>query len=166
MIGMFTKGDMVVYPMYGAGVIEDLEDRFIDGRGQTYYVLRIPVGNLKIMISTEAAENAGIRGVLPSGELIRQIESVRERPVKQFDNWNQRYKENLEKIRSGSLSDAAEVFRNLRARERERERGLSAVEKKMLTNVKQILISEIILSYSVERNEAEEILERNIEKAV
>ena len=157
---MFNEGDRVVYPMYGAGVIETLEDRQIDGRSQTYYVLRIPIGNLKIMVAVENAENKGIRSVLPSETLLSTIGSVRERPVVMHDNWNQRYKDNMEKIKTGLLAEAAEVFRNLRRRER--ERGLSSAEKKMLTNVKQIILSEIILSHDVERGDAESILEQAV----
>ena len=158
---MFNEGDRVVYPMYGAGVIETLSDQQIDGQTQTYYVLRIPIGNLKIMVAVENAETKGIRSILPSEALIRTIGSVRERPVVMHENWNQRYKDNMEKIKTGSLSETAEVFRNLRRRER--ERGLSSAEKKMLTNVKQIILSEIILSHDVERSDAEEILEQAID---
>lgn len=159
---MFSKGDMVVYPMYGAGVIEGLEEKVIDGQDNTYYVLRIPIGNLKIMVSVANAESIGIRKIMKSDELVEVIGSVKIRPIKMHDNWNQRYKENMEKIRTGSLCETAEVFRNLR--QREKERGLSSAEKKMLTNVKQIILSEIILSHSIERSEAEDILDRIIDE--
>jgi len=157
---LFNEGDRVVYPMYGAGVIETLEDRYIDGRSQTYYVLRIPIGNLKIMVAVENAEGKGIRSVLSADALINTIGSVRERPIVMHENWNQRYKDNMEKIKTGLLCEAAEVFRNLR--QRERDRGLSSAEKKMLTNVKQIILSEIILSHDVERGDAEFILEQAV----
>lgn len=159
---MFSKGDMVVYPMYGAGIIEGLEKKVIDGKDNTYYVLRIPIGDLKIMVSVTSAENIGIRKIMPSNELVEVIGSVKIRPIKTHENWNQRYKENMEKIKTGSLCETAEVFRNLR--QRERERGLSSAEKKMLTNVKQIILSEIILSHNIERIEAEEILEKIIDE--
>ena len=158
---MFNEGDKVVYPMYGAGVIETLEEQEIDGQSQIYYVLRIPIGNLKIMVAVENAEIKGIRRVLPSDALLHTIGGVRERPVVMHENWNQRYKENMEKIKTGHLGETAEVFRNLR--QRERERGLSSAEKKMLTNVKQIILSEIILSHDVERVDAELILEQAID---
>ena len=154
---MFNKGDKVVYPMYGAGVVETLEDRHIDGQAQQYYVLRIPIGNLKIMVAVENAEVKGIRSITSSEALLRTIGSVRERPIVMHENWNQRYKDNMEKIKTGHLGETAEVFRNLR--QRERDRGLSSAEKKMLTNVKQIILSEIILSHDVEREDAETILE-------
>ena len=157
---MFAVGDKVVYPLHGAGIIEDLEEKRIDGRVQNYYVLRLPVGNLKIMVSVKNAEGMGIRPVMPISELLDAMASVTSRPVKMNDNWNLRYKENMEKIKTGFVSESAEVFRNLRMRER--QRGLSSAEKKMLTTVKQIILSEIILSHNVEKPAAEEILETTI----
>jgi len=161
---VFAIGDKVVYPLHGAGIIEGLEEKRIDGAVQNYYVLRLPVGNLKIMVSVKSAEGMGIRRVMPSGELLDAMASVITLPVKMNVNWNLRYKENMEKIRTGFISEAAEVFRNLRLRER--ERGLSSAEKKMLTTVKQIILSEIILSHDIEKSFAEEILENTFRDVV
>ena len=158
---MFSKGDKIVYPLYGAGVIEDLEEREVDGNQQWYYVLRIPVGNLKIMISAGKAESLGIREIYPKDEIEEIISSVRSIPSSMPENWNQRYKENMEKIKSGKLEEVALVFRNLR--ERERARGLSTAEKKMMTTAKQIILSELILSQDVEKAHAEDILARTFE---
>ena len=154
---MFRKGDKIVYPLYGAGVIEDLEQKEIDGDCQMYYVLRIPVGNLKIMISANKAESLGIREIYAGGEILGIIASVMDAPVEMPENWNQRYKENMERIKSGKLTEVALVYRNLLGRER--ERGLSTAEKKMMTTAKQIILSELILSREVEKTEAEGILE-------
>ena len=154
---MYCVGDKVVYPMYGAGIIENLEEKRIDGINQMYYVMRIPVGNLKIMLSVSKAQNAGIRRIMSAAPLLKTIDSVKEKPIIMDTNWNQRYKDNMEKIKTGDISEVAEVFRNLR--QREREKGLSSAEKKMLSTVKQIILSEIILSNDVERPEAEEILD-------
>jgi len=143
--------------MYGAGIIENLEEKRIDGINQMYYVMRIPVGNLKIMLSVSKAQNAGIRRIMSAAPLLKTIDSVKEKPIIMDTNWNQRYKDNMEKIKTGDISEVAEVFRNLR--QREREKGLSSAEKKMLSTVKQIILSEIILSNDVERPEAEEILD-------
>ena len=153
---MFSKGDKIVYPLYGAGVIENLEEKEVDGNSQWYYVLRIPVGNLKIMISAGKAESLGIREIYAKDKIVDVISSVRDLPINMPDNWNQRYKENMEKIKSGKLEEVALVFRNLR--ERERERGLSTAEKKMMTTAKQIILSELILSQDVEKSCAEDIL--------
>ena len=161
-VAMFKKGDKIVYPLYGAGVIEDLETKDIDGEEQEYYVLRIPVGNLKIMISAEKAEKRGIREVYGKDEMLRVINGVSWEPVEMPENWNQRYKENMERIKSGRLSEVALVYRNLLAREK--ERGLSTAEKKMMTTAKQIILSELILSLDIEKEESEEILAKAFEK--
>lgn len=158
---MFHKGDKIVYPLYGAGVIEDLEQKEIDGDSQTYYVLRIPVGNLKIMISAGKAESLGIREIYAKDEILKVISGVTDEPVDMPENWNQRYKENMERIKSGRLNEVTLVFRNLLIRER--ERGLSTAEKKMLTTAKQIILSELILSQDVEKTRAEELLSETLE---
>jgi CarD family transcriptional regulator len=153
---VFEKGDKIVYPMYGAGVIEDLEEREIDGKPQVFYVLNIPVGNLKIMIAACNAEHLGIRHIYGKDEMLHIIESVSHKPVEMPDNWNQRYKSNMEKIKSGQLTEVALVFRNLLLREK--ERGLSSAEKKLMTTAKQIIVSELILSQDVEKTHAEDML--------
>lgn len=153
---MFQKGDRIVYPLYGAGVIEDLEQKEIDGESQTYYVLHIPVGNLKIMIASGKAESLGIREVYPKDEILSIISSVNGESSAMSENWNQRYKENMERIKSGKLAEVALVYRNLLWRER--GRGLSTAEKKMMTTAKQIILSELILSHDIEKARAEELL--------
>ena len=155
---MFNKGDKIVYPLYGAGIIEDLEQKTIDGQEQTYYVMKLPVGNLTIMISEKKAEGLGIRKILSAEELDRVICGAR--IVQMAENWNQRYKDNMDKIKTGNLSEVAEVFMTLR--ERERLKGLSCAEKKVLSTSKQIILSEMILSFELEKNEAEEMLNRTI----
>ncbi len=154
---MFSEGDKVVYPLYGAAVIEGLEQKIVDGNESSYYVLSMPIGNLKIMVSVKNASKLGIREVLPPDKIISIIDSIKEKPIQMADNWNQRYNENMEKIKTGNLTEVSEVFRNLRVRER--EKGLSSVEKKMLSTARQIILSEIILSWNVEKVKAEKILE-------
>jgi CarD family transcriptional regulator len=161
---MFAKGDKIVYPLYGAGIIEELEQREIDGETLTYYVLLIPVGNLKIMIPANKTEQLGIRGIYEKDEIVRIITEVTGEPVEMPENWNQRYKENMERIKSGKLAEVALVFRNLLLRER--ERGLSTAEKKMMTTAKQIILSEMILSQNIEKPEAEAMLEELFKKEI
>ena len=161
---MFCKGDKVVYPMYGAGIIEGLEKREIDGESLEYYVMRIPVGDLKIMVSVMKADTLGIRQVSSSEEVFKIINSISDKPVSMAENWNQRYKENMEKIKTGQLSEVSEVFRNLLLREK--NRGLSSAEKKMLTNAKQIILSEIILSHNIAKPEAENLLAEIMETSL
>ena len=154
---MYQVGERIVHPLYGAGVIENLEEKEVEGILQTYYVLQIPVGNLKIMISAAKAEAQGIRGIHSKDEIIQVISSISDTEVDMPDNWNQRYKENMERIKSGQLSEVSLVYRNLMLRER--ERGLSTAEKKLMTTAKQIILSELILSRDIERTESETLLE-------
>jgi len=154
---MYSIGEKIVHPLYGAGIIENLEEKEVEGILQTYYVLQIPVGNLKIMISTAKAEAQGIRTIHSEDEIITIISSIIDAPVEMPDNWNQRYKENMERIKSGQLSEVSLVYRNLLLRER--ERGLSTAEKKLMTNAKQIILSELILAKDMDRTDAENLLE-------
>lgn len=158
---LYLKGDAVVYPMHGAGIIEDFEEKSIDGICRSYYVLRIPIGDLKIMLAADAVDGTNMRKVMPSCDIARVMDDVVKAPPEPpAANWSQRYKDNLAMIKSGRLSDTALVFRSLYSRER--QRGLSSAEKKMLTTVKKIMLSEIMLSYNVEKIEAEQILEKSI----
>ena len=154
---MYQIGEKIVHPLYGAGIIESLDEKEIDGAVQTYYVLQIPIGNLTIMISAAKAESQGIRGIHSQEEIVPMISSIANDPIDMPDNWNQRYKENMERIKSGKLTEVSLVYRNLLLRER--ERGLSTAEKKLMTTAKQIILSELILSKDMERTEAETLLE-------
>jgi len=153
---LFSKGDKVVYPLYGAGVIEEIEQQMIDGDMHTYYVVCICVLNLKIKVPSRRLEGIGVRAIYGKEDILAMIDSANNRTLEMSDNWNQRYKENMEKIKTGNLQDVALVFRTLLIKER--QRGLSSAEKKMLSTAKQIIISELILSHEIEKREAEEIL--------
>ncbi len=156
---MFAKGDKIVYPMYGAGVIEEIE--FPETQEEDlHYIIRIPNGNLRIKVASKKAELIGIRPVYDEEKIISEITAAASRPVVFQKNWNVRYKENLEKIKSGNLSDVAEVAKALMLREK--ERNLSGVEKKMLNNAKQIILSEIILSKNIAKADAEDFLTKKL----
>lgn len=153
---MFCKGDKIVYPMYGAGIIEDLEVKEIDGIPQTYYVLNIPVGNLTIMVSSTKATSLGIREVYSRDKVLSVLKEVSAIPIDMPENWNERYKFNLEKIKTGNLGEVVEVYRNLFLREK--EKGLSGIEKKLLSTAKQIILSEFVISHNINKDYAENIL--------
>jgi len=157
-VAMYAIGDKIVYPLYGAGVIEDIEEKYIDGQTQNYYVLKIPVGNLKVMISANKAQAQRVRSVLPQEKCLASLDVNAHVPAcSDTSNWNQRYKENLERIKSGDLPQVALVFCSLLYRER--ERGLSTAEKKMMSTAKQIVLSEVILSMDLDRIKAEELVD-------
>ncbi len=151
---MFAIGDRVLYPMYGAGIIEAIEDKLVDGIKTAYYVLKISVGNLKISISVNKAEEKGIRNIEAPAEVLDIIRKTD--TIDMPDNWNMRYKQNMERLKTGDLKTEVQVYKTLIMRER--GKMLSSIEKKMLTNAKQIIVSEIILSQDVDKPAAERIL--------
>lgn len=148
---MFQKGDKVVYPMYGAGVIESIEQKIVDGEKENYYNISMPIGNLKITISANKAEKLGLRKIVDSKQVYEALHNSLN--LETQSNWNQRYKENLEKIKTGKIDKLAEVIKNLWYRDK--EKGLSSVEKKLFSNAKQILVSEVILFENIDKEEAE-----------
>lgn len=154
---MFNIGDKVVYPMHGAGVIEAIEEKEILGEKQKYYIMRIPIGDMKVMIPLNNIEEIGVREISGEEEIKEVFNILRGEKSKMSNNWNRRYRANMEKIRSGNIFQLAEVVRNLSLRDI--EKGLSTGERKMLENAKQILASEIVLSKNINEEEALELIE-------
>ncbi|HHZ16804.1 MAG TPA: CarD family transcriptional regulator [Peptococcaceae bacterium] len=155
---MFNIGDKIVYPMHGAGVIEAIEEKEILGEKRNYYVLRMPIGDMKVMVPTTNVEAIGLRKIIGGEEVKKVFNILQQDNSPMSSNWNRRYRHNMEKIKSGNIYELAEVVRNLTARDR--EKGLSTGEKKMLDNARQILLSELVLAKDGEREEIESLLEK------
>lgn len=141
---MFGIGDKVVYPMHGAGVIEAIEEREVLGEYRQYYVMHIPVGNMKVFIPLNNVDQLGIRQIISKAEIPEVFKILENESQLSTLAWNRRYRANLDRIKSGNIFSVAEVVRSLS--QRDREKGLSAGEKKMYENASQILISELILA--------------------
>lgn len=156
---MFHVGDVVVYPHHGAGVIEGISEKDVEGEKKTYFVLRMCQGNLKVMVPADNSQQVGLRSVIGEEEVEKVFDILGEKQSPMPSNWNHRYKKNRDKLRSGDIFQVAEVVRNLTLRDI--EKGLSSGEKRMLVQAREILASE--LAYAV-RVEAEEAL-RMIEEA-
>lgn len=154
---MFKIGDKVVYPMHGAGVIEAIEEKEVLGEKRQYYILRLPVGDMKVMIPISNGEGVGLREVIDRDGVQKVLHVLREQCSAMSPNWNRRYRANLEKIKSGNVYEVAEVVRNLI--KRDREKGLSSGERKMLENARQILISELVLATELEEDKAQSMLD-------
>ena len=157
---MFAVGDNIVYPMHGAGTIEAIEDRERDGEKCQYYALLIPQNGIKIMIPCDRATQIGVRRIIKKSEVDSVNETLRGESTEMAKIWNRRYRDNLEKLKTGKITHVAEVVRDLMRVDNEKR--LSTGEKKMLSNAKQILISELTLACG--KGEAE--LAIIIEKAV
>ncbi|RKD33764.1 CarD family transcriptional regulator [Thermohalobacter berrensis] len=154
---MFNIGDKIVYPMHGAGVIESIEEKEILGKKRKYYVMKMPIGEMKVMIPVDNIEDIGIREVITQEEVEQVLAVLGDNKSKMPKNWNRRYRANMDKIKSGDIYEIASVVRNLMIRDK--EKGLSTGERKMLSSAKQILISEIVLAKGIQEREAENLIE-------
>lgn len=154
---MFRVGDRVVYPMHGAGTIEGIEQREILGKTHKYYVLQLPISDMKVMIPVDNTEEIGLRDVIKPSQVPEVLNVLKQDSTPMSSNWNRRYRSNLEKIKSGDIFEVASVVRNLSARNK--EKGLSTGERKMLESAKEILLSELVLASDWDREEAVSIIE-------
>ena len=154
---MFNIGDKVVYPMHGAGVIEAIEEKEVIGQKQKYYIMKLPIGEMKVMVPMDNVEEVGLREIIDDDGISRVVEVLKGDKSKMSTNWNRRYRANMEKIRSGDIFEVAEVVRNLAIRDA--EKGLSTGERKMLDNARQILISELVLAQDSTEELIEELLD-------
>lgn len=155
---MFKIGDKIVYPMHGAGVIEAIEEKEVLGEKRNYYVLRMPIGEMKVMVPISNVETIGIRKIINGDEVNKVFNILQQENSPMSTNWNRRYRNNMEKIKSGNIYELAEVVRNLAARDK--EKGLSTGEKKMLDNARQILISELLLAKSGQEENIETLIQK------
>lgn len=156
---MYNVGDKVVYPMHGAGVIDSIEEKEVLGEKQSYYILKMP-GEVKVMVPTQTAEQHGIRNIIDKTEAEKVFNVLEQDETEMEKNWNKRYRDNMDKMKSGDIYEIADVVRNLSFKQK--EKGLSTGEKKMLHNAKQILVSELVLAEHASQDEVEELVENKI----
>lgn len=150
---MYKIGDSVVYPMHGAGVIEGIENKEVLGKTQSYYVMRMPIGDVKVMVPMDAAEQVGMRDVIDKSMAQSVLREFRTVQTDVIQNWSKRFRDNMVKIKSGDIFEVAAVVKSLMLRDR--QKGLSTGEKKMLSNAKQILISEIVVATGIDHASVE-----------
>ena len=144
---LFQIGDKVVYPMHGAGIIEAIEEKEILGEKQKYYVMKMPVGNMQVMIPMANVSTLGLRQVVDTDSLEMVLDILKDR-----------YRKNMDKIKTGDIYEVARVVRDLMRREK--EKGLSTGERKMLDNARQILISELVLVKEIDQEQANHLLDK------
>ena len=153
----FQVGETVVYPQHGAALIESIETRTIKGVDKIYLVLKVAQGDLTVRVPADNVDLVGLRDAVGQDGLERLFEVLRTPHAEEPTNWSRRYKANLEKLASGDVNKVAEVVRDLWRRDK--DRGLSAGEKKMLSKARQILISELALAEGTNEDKAEAILD-------
>ena len=156
---MFNVGDKIVYPMHGAGTIDSIEEKDILGEKQSYYILKMP-GEVKVMVPIAKAEQVGVRSIIDKSSADKVFKVLEQDETEMNKNWNKRYRDNMDKLKSGDIYEIADVVRNLSFKQK--EKGLSTGEKKMLNNAKQILVSELVLAEHSNKDEIEEIVENKI----
>ena len=157
---MFNIGDKVVYPMHGAGIIEGIEEKDILGEKQNYYIIKMP-GEVKVMVPTAKATDVGVRDIIDSSTANNVFKVLETNSTEMSASWNKRYRDNMDKIKSGDIYEVADVVRNLSFKQK--EKGLSTGEKKMLLNAKQILVSELTLAENSKKEEIEEMVNSKID---
>ena len=144
----FDVGDKVVYPHHGAATIEKREKKDVFGEKQDYLVLRLAYGDLTLMVPADNAEEIGLRDVINDEEVEEVFAVLRKKEARMPTNWSRRFKNHVEKLKSGDIYQVAEVVRNLSIREK--DKGLSAGEKRMLAKARQILVSELTFALNVD----------------
>jgi len=161
---MYNIGDKIVYPMHGAGVIEAIEEREILGKRQKYYIMKMPIGEMKVLIPMMNVKEIGIRAVIDQSEAENVIQIFKKDATDMSSNWNKRYRENMNRIKSGNIYEVAHVVKNLMTREK--QKGLSTGERKMLNSAKQILISELVLAKSMSQEDIEKMLDNLVNNSL
>ena len=154
---VFEVGETVVYPHHGAATIEEIKTRTIKGEEKMYLRLKVTQGDLMIEVPAENVDLVGVRDVVDEDGLKEVIAVLQAQDAEEASNWPRRYKANLEKLASGDVLKVAEVVRDLWRRDR--GKGLSAGEKRMLTKARQILTSELALAKKIDEEEAEKRLD-------
>lgn len=156
---MFKTGDLAVYPAHGVGVIERIENQEISGCNQEFYVMRILDNDMKIMIPIQNVDNVGLREIIGQKEIPKLYSILKKRDVI-IDNqtWNRRYREYMDKIKTGSVYEVAEVYRDLLMLKLEKD--LSFGERKMLDTARSLLVKEISLAQKVKEEEIEKDLDQ------
>ncbi len=153
----FEIGDKIVYPNHGAGTIIGIETKEILGEEKQYYIMELPIGDMRVMIPIDKIDEIGVRGIIDEEEADQILALLKGDQSKMSQNWNRRYRANMEKLKTGDIYEVGGVVRDLTIRDE--EKGLSTGEKKMLSNARQILISELVLAKDIDEEEVINIID-------
>lgn len=150
---MYKIGDKIVYAIHGAGTIVDIQEIDILGNVENYFILKLPINDIQVSIPESELDSSKIRPVITKEEGQEVLKILQEDKTAMSDNWGKRYRENLEQLKTGDIFETAEIVRNLTLLNE--EKTLSASEKKMLNNAKRIMVSELLISETITKEEAE-----------
>ena len=161
--GNFHIGDKVVYPNHGVGVIEQISSRTIGETVEKFYLLKIKSSSLKVMVPFHNVHTVGLRRVVKNGEIQKIVDFLTDGECDNNADWKYRFKENSDKMRTGSLLDVAVVLKGLLVLAQ--SKALSFREKKMLERARYLLVSELAMSKNWEEAEVEDLLNRSLSKS-
>lgn len=153
---MFKKGDYVVYPMHGVGIIVDITTKTVLNEEQKYFVVELINTKMRVMVPVARAEEIGLRHIIKKNEVTKIIKLLQEEFVEQEEDWKIRYQNNLIKVKSGSILSVSEVCRNLYKRARDKE--LSIMERKLYESAYSLVINEVALAKNLEVEEASNMI--------
>lgn len=157
---MFKIGDKIVYPNHGAGIIDSIEKKEFLGEEKDYFILKMPIGSMDISIPMANIDKMNIREVIGKEEGDEVLKILDDDPTQMSSNWNVRYRQNQEVIKSGDIFEIAKMVRNLAILDK--KKGLSTTEKKLLNRARRIMASELVMAGSLEKEKAEEMIDESI----
>jgi CarD family transcriptional regulator len=158
---MYSLGDKVVYPLHGVGVIDSIEDKTVLGEKRSYYVIKLAISDMTVMIPTNKSEDLGLRLVVSDRDANKALKVIGSETTEMEEDWKSRYQQNFEKIKSGSILNVAEVVRNLFHRNKVKE--LSIMEKKLYENAYRLLVDEISYVKDLEREKVQNLVAQGLE---
>jgi len=159
----FHIGDKVVYPNHGVGIIEQISSRTIGETVERFYLLKIKSSSLKVMVPFHNVGTVGLRRVVKNGEIQKIVDFLTDGECDNNADWKYRFKENSERMRTGSLLDVAAVLKGLLVLNQ--AKALSFREKKMLERARYLLVSELAMAKNCEENQVEELLSKALSKS-
>ena len=161
--GNFHIGDKVVYPNHGVGIIEQISSRTIGATVEKFYLLKIKSSSLKVMVPFSNVNTVGLRRVVRNGEVQKILDFLTDGECNNNADWKYRFKENSERMRTGSLLDVAAVLKSLLVLNQ--TKPLSFREKKMLERARYLLVSELSLAKGLDEGQVEELLNKALSKS-
>jgi CarD family transcriptional regulator len=160
---VFSIGEKVVYPNHGIGTVENISTRFFGAQSERFYLLRLTYNSMTVMVPFSHVEEIGLRKVTRNGEAVRVLSFLAEGICHTKGDWKDRFKENSDKMRNGSLLEIAEVLKTLLLLQT--EKPLSFREKKMLDRARHMLITELTISRGLRELEAVDLIQKALGKA-
>ena len=160
----FKVGDKLVYPNHGVTVVEHIGESPIMPAGDSYYHLRLLANNSRLMVPITNTDRVGLRRLYQQKEIKGLMSLLEEKPARAQTDWKGRYRDNLEKMKTGRLEDVADVLKNLH--EVQKRKSLSFREKKMYDRAKYLLVSEVAIVKNIPEAEAEKVIIKSLEKAL